>query len=60
MPRKKKKRRALSQLDALRRVRKALPPPGRAEDDDTKYRRTSARRAWQKELERLVEEDQEE
>ncbi len=59
MPR-KKKRRTLSQLDALRQVRRALPPPGRAEGDATKYRRTSARQAWQKELERLVEEDQKE
>lgn len=60
MPRKKKKRRSLSQLDSLRQVRKALPPPSRAEDDATKYRRTAARRAWQKELERLAKEDKEE
>ena len=55
MPRKKKKRRSLSQLEALRQVRKALPPPSRAEDDPTRYRRTAARRGWQKELEQQEE-----
>ena len=55
MPRKKKKRRGLSQLEVLRQVRKALPPPSRAEDDSTRYRRTTARRGWQKELEQQEE-----
>ena len=53
----KKKRRSLSQLDALRQVRKAVPPPTRAEDDEKKYRRAAAQRAVRKELERTKEEE---
>ena len=53
----KKKRRSLSQLDALRQVRKAVPPPTKAEDDEKKYRRASAQRAVRKELERTKEEE---
>ncbi len=54
---KKKKHRSLSQLDALRQVRKTVPPPTRAEDDEKKYRRAAAQRAVRKELERAREEE---
>lgn len=54
---KKKKHRSLSQLDALRQVRKTVPPPTRAEDDEKKYRRAAVQRAIRKELERAKEEE---
>lgn len=53
----KKKQRPLSQLDALRLVRKAVPPPTRAEKDEKKYRRAAARRDFRKELERTNKEE---
>ncbi len=54
MPRKKLK--PITQLEALRKVRKELPPPTRAKDDEKKYRRPAARRKIQEEVERAEEE----
>ena len=54
MPRKKSQ--SPSQLEALRRVRKELPPPTRTEEDEKKYRRVTARRVVREEVERAKEE----
>jgi hypothetical protein len=54
MPRKKLK--SVSQLEALRGVRKALPPPTRAKEDEKKYRRAVSRRKVREEVERAEEE----
>lgn len=48
----KKKAEPESQLSALRRVRKPLPPPSRAKEDDKKYRRGVQRRTVRDEVER--------
>jgi hypothetical protein len=53
----RKKIQSLDQLAALRRVRKAVPPPSRAKEDDKKYRRVAARREARKEVERDVREE---
>jgi hypothetical protein len=55
MPRKKLQ--LLDQLEALRKVRKALPPPTRAKADETKYRRAAARRTIRQEVERETKEE---
>jgi hypothetical protein len=55
MPRKKTQ--PPDQLAALRRVRKALPPPSRAGADEKKYRRAAVRRAMRAELEREAVEE---
>jgi hypothetical protein len=55
MPRKKTQ--TVDQLAALRRVRKALPPPSRTKADKKKYRRVAARRAVHKEVEREAVEE---
>lgn len=55
MPRKKTQ--SLSQLDALRRVRKALPPPTRTKEDERKYHRPAARRKVREEVEHAEEEE---
>ncbi len=52
----KKLIRPITQLEALRGVRKELPPPTRAKEDEKKYRRPTARRKIQKEVERAEEE----
>lgn len=52
----KKKPESDPQLDALRRVRKALPPPSRAKEDEKKYRRGAQRRVVRDEVERDTEE----
>ena len=44
-------------LEALRRVRKALPPPSRAKADEKQYRRTAARREVRKEVESEAKEE---
>jgi hypothetical protein len=49
MPRKKTQ--SLSQLTALKGVRKPLPPPSRVKEDEKKYRRSLQRRTVQKEVE---------
>lgn len=54
MPRKKAQ--SPSQLEALRRVRKELPPPTRAKEDEKRYRRVTARRTVREEVERATEE----
>jgi len=54
MPRKKPQ--SPSQLEALRRVRKELPPPTRTKEDEKKYRRVIARRTVREEVERAKEE----
>ncbi len=54
MPRKKLQ--SPSQLEALRRVRKELPPPTRTKEDEKKYRRVTARRTVREEVERAKEE----
>lgn len=54
MPRKKKP--SVSSREALRRVRKDLPPPVRRQEDDKKYRRPAARRAARQEVETSTEE----
>ena len=43
--------------EALRQVRKPLPPPSRAKEDEKKYRRGAARRAVREEIEREVEKE---
>jgi hypothetical protein len=48
----KKKVEPESQIGALRRVRKALPPPSRAKEDEKKYRRGTQRRVVRDEVER--------
>jgi hypothetical protein len=55
MPRKKSQ--SLSQLEALRKVRKPLPPPARAKEDEKKYRRATQRRVVRQEVEREAEEE---
>ena len=57
MPHKKKKPAVVSTLDALRRVRKELPPPARLQEDEKKYRRPVARRETRKEIERSRQEE---
>ena len=57
MPRKKKKPAVVSALDALRRVRKELPPPVRQQEDEKKYHRPVARRETRKEIERSRQEE---
>ena len=54
MARKKLKR--ITPLEALRRVRKELPPPTRAKEDEKKYQRPTARRKMREEVERAGEE----
>lgn len=44
------------QLEALRQVRKELPPPTRTKEDEKKYRRVAARRTVREEVERVTEE----
>ena len=51
-----KKTKQKDQIDALRRVRKALPPPSRAKEDEKKYRRGAQRRTVRDEVERDTEE----
>jgi hypothetical protein len=53
----RKKAQPIDQLEALRRVRKAVPPPSRTKEDDKKYRRVAARREVRKEVERDVQEE---
>ncbi len=57
MSQKKKKPAVVSTLDALRRVRKELPPPARLQEDEKKYRRPVARREARKEIERSRQEE---
>ncbi len=57
MPQKKNTPRSVSQLEALRRVRKELPPPMRRKEDEKKYRRTTARRETRQEVERSTQEE---
>ncbi|MBI3801671.1 MAG: hypothetical protein HY268_32480 [Deltaproteobacteria bacterium] len=44
-------------LEALRQVRKELPPPSRAKADEKKYRREAARQTVRKEIEREVKKE---
>ncbi len=57
MSQKKRKPTVVSPLDALRRVRKELPPPARLQEDEKKYRRPVARRETRKEIERSTQEE---
>ena len=57
MSQKKKKLAVVSALDALRRVRKELPPPARQQADEKKYQRPVARRETRKEIERSRQEE---
>ncbi len=57
MPHKKKKPAVVSALDALRRVRKELPPPARQQEDEKKYHRPVVRRETRKEIERSRQEE---
>ncbi|MBM4257258.1 MAG: iron-containing alcohol dehydrogenase [Deltaproteobacteria bacterium] len=52
----RKKNQPISQLEALRRVRKELPPPTRTKEDEKKYRRVAARKTVRQEVERAQEE----
>jgi hypothetical protein len=52
----RKRSQSLSQLEALRQVRKALPPPVRAKEDEKKYRRATARQKVRQEVEHALEE----
>jgi len=52
----RKKLKVISQLEALRGVRKALPPPTRTKEDEKKYQRATARRKVREEVERAKEE----
>ncbi|MBI3247412.1 MAG: hypothetical protein HYZ50_13000 [Deltaproteobacteria bacterium] len=47
-----KKTKQEQQIDALRRVRKSVPPPSRAKEDEKKYRRGTQRRVVRDEVER--------
>jgi hypothetical protein len=53
----RKKGPAVDRLEALRRVRKALPPPTRAKQVEKRYRRAVERRAARHEVERAAEEE---
>ena len=53
----RKKPQPLRQLTALKKVRKPLPPPSHATEDEKKYRRAIQRQVARQEVER---EDQEE
>lgn len=55
MPRKKPQ--SLDQLTALKGVRKALPPPSRAKEDEKKYRRPVQHRTVRKEVEQEAGEE---
>jgi hypothetical protein len=55
MPRKKTQ--LISQVKALQRVRKALPPPSRVKDGERKYQRAAQRRATREEVEREAPEE---
>jgi hypothetical protein len=55
MPRKKSQ--SLDQLTALKGVRKALPPPSRAKEDEKKYRRPVQHRTVRKEVEQEAGEE---
>jgi len=55
MPRKKPQ--PPDPLEALRRVRKALPPPSRAKADEKRYRRAAARQEARKEVEGAAKEE---
>jgi hypothetical protein len=47
----RKKIQPVDSLEALRQVRKPLPPPSRTKADEKKYHRGAARRAVRKEIE---------
>lgn len=53
----RKKAQSLSQLKALQKVRKALPPPSRVQDGERKYQRAAQRRATREEVEREAPEE---
>jgi hypothetical protein len=53
----RKKVQPIDSLEALRRVRKALPPPSRAKADEKKYRRQAARQTTRKEIEQEGEKE---
>lgn len=53
----RKKSQSLSQLESLRQVRKALPPPSRAKGDEKKYRRAAQRQKLREAVERDVQEE---
>jgi hypothetical protein len=55
MPRKKNQ--SLSQLEALKRVRKPLPPPSHPKEDEKKYRRAAQRRKLRHEVEQGAQEE---
>ncbi|MGH7964125.1 MAG: hypothetical protein ACRERD_20275 [Candidatus Binatia bacterium] len=55
MPRKKAQ--LPSAVEALRRVRKALPPPSRVKADEKKYRRAAVQQIARKEVEREMREE---
>jgi hypothetical protein len=50
-----KKTQPSDSLEALRQVRKPLPPPSRVKNDEKKYRRVTARQALRKEIEQAEE-----
>lgn len=52
----RKRLKPITQLEALRGVRKELPPPTRAKEDEKKYQRPTARRKMREEVERAEEE----
>jgi hypothetical protein len=47
-----KKAQPSDSLEALRQVRKPLPPPSRVKKDEKKYRRATARQTVRQEIER--------
>ena len=53
----RKKPLSLGHLEAIRRVRKALPLPSRAKEDEKKYHRTAARREVRKAVEQDAKEE---
>lgn len=53
----RKKASSVDRLEALRRVRKALPPPTRAKEAEKRYRRAVERRAARREVEHAAEEE---
>ncbi|MEW6297685.1 MAG: hypothetical protein AB1671_08090 [Thermodesulfobacteriota bacterium] len=53
----RKKASSVDRLEALRRVRKALPPPTRPKEPEKRYRRAAERRAARRAVERAAEEE---
>ncbi len=56
-PMRRKKAQSLGSLEALRQVRKPLPPPSRVKANEKKYRRVVRQRMTRKEIEQETKEE---